>query len=355
MWSYSWVIEKGLNLNHSFDRVYYHATIEDHDTMIDERNNAYKEFEKTTKTRLVFNIIVKSNVKIEKNEFAPGELEANFPLPKWTIHEWYKNVIVGYNKEVRRITDDQKKQIQKKILETLHKDIQITKHIEETKQDLLNILDDEMIFNDNIKKIKEIKAAWYNYNLNPNTEQLAILWKDTFGWNIETVIKELKEWKHLILSLDDKDWNIVSAWMLAEHWESTEWITNPNFQWKGMIQPLLFVLHNYWIKKMKDKWIVYPITAEARFDRSVSPGKKIWMKIYWINTNTWWIPTEENIWVHQNHVTIWWDSNPDSRNIDKEVINWLKIEELRSFVTMVLPEYYYQDEKINEVLKIANM
>lgn len=357
MWTnYPWEIKEGLTLNHSFDRVYYHATIENHDEMLDERNKTFKEFEKTTKTRLVFNVIIRSDIEIENNEFAPGEVEAHFPFPKWTVHEWYKNVIIWYNKEVRSINNDQKKQIQKKVFEILNKGFKTIEKTETTKQDLLETLDDEAIFNENIKKIKKIKEEWYTYNMNPNAEKLAILWKDTFGWNVEKVRKELETWRDLILSLEDKDWNIISAWMLAESWESTEWVTNPNFQGKGMIQPLLFVLHSYWIKKMKKRWTIYPITAEARFDRSVSPGKKIWMKIYWVNINKWLINTEEDIWVHQNHVTIWWECNLDSRNKEKEEnINWLNFKELRSFVTMILPEYYYQNEKIEEVLKIANM
>jgi len=358
MWtSYLWEIKNGLNLDHSFDRVYYHNKIDDNNSLFNERQNALKKFKETKKTRLVFNVIIDANVKIDNSQFAPWEIESNFPFPRWTVNEWYRNVIIWYNKEVRNIDKEQKKIIQTRILNTLNVWPKTIQKTEETRNDLVeNLNNDERVFYENIKRIEQIKEQWYVYTTKPNPEILASLWKDTFWWDVETVKKELDVKKNLILSLEDKDWNIISAWMLAENWESTEWITNPIYQWKWMIQPLLFVLHSYGIKKMKQNGKIHTITAEARFDRSISPGKKVWMKIHWISGNEWIIEKEDDIWVHINHVTIWWEANQDDRNINKdEDVNWLNFKDLRSFVTMFLPEYYYDDSKIEKVLNIAKI
>lgn len=332
MWMkiYSWTIQKWLNIDASYDRIYFSSSFEKFDDLIETFKETRRRFVYSDKTRMVFNVKISPTLAQKiidtPNLFEPAKIEFLCKHPNETILENSYNLIIWENKQERNLNWEVLRRIKFKVEDTLKK------------WNTQNL-------NDALLKIESLIDYWYSFSLNPKVSDLLILWEKTFWWDIDSICADLKTNDNLKMILKDKKWEVVCWALLTSDWESTEWATNDSFQKKWFIKLLLLVMHAYWINKMRAKWEILPIRAETRFDRSINPWISVWMvssKINWI------------LWIHQNHVTIWW-SNPDSWNLWKQEINWVNYEELRSFITMFLKSEYYDHYLIQKILKCSKL
>ena len=214
MSNYSWEICTWANLNASYDRIYYHEKFNTFEQALLKRQEVQFLFLKSDKTRLVFNVPIKSNQKQKvldnKHLFEPWEIEAFFSNGNGTLNEWYETLLIWENKKNRQLNPEILIWIRQKVLDT--------------------ILNNKNWIQANLDRIQSLVNRWFQFSDTPDTDDLELLWAQTFNWTHKSIQTEI-EWRlSTILTLKSPEWEIISLGMVSSSWESTERATNPKYQ-----------------------------------------------------------------------------------------------------------------------------
>jgi len=124
------------------------------------------------------------------------------------------------------------------------------------------------------------------------------LWWENFWWTLEELeelINILDDTNNCIYWLRNEENKLISAILISE-WETTEWATHKDYQWQGLIEPLLVFANSDQINIIGKENI--KIYVQARYNRSITPAIKSWMSFKLVN----WFS-----WLLTNHVKVKWD------------------------------------------------
>lgn len=128
-----------------------------------------------------------------------------------------------------------------------------------------------------ISQLDMIKQDWMYFEKdNFDISEILLLWSESFWWNEVSIKKLIKNncWNSRLYWLRNKVWELISLVLITD-WETTEWVTKKDYQWRWYINPLLIYANSNCIT---DIWNNLELYVHARCDRSLSPSIKSWME-----------------------------------------------------------------------------
>lgn len=126
-----------------------------------------------------------------------------------------------------------------------------------------------------LNKIK--KRGFYFVKDNFTIEEVHELWGKTFWWEKENIANLLSNsWQSAYLyGLRNSIHELISLVLISD-WETTEWATRSDYQWRKLIEPLLIFANSDFISTNgKQNTRLY---VHARYNRSISPSVKSGMR-----------------------------------------------------------------------------
>jgi len=306
---YSWNLTTWWNLNWSYDRIQYYneeviINFSEITSLITQWIVHLKENE--TKTRL--------DIRIKTSK----ELITNLEKLKkifWNIDISIKKFYQDNNFDIIIWKNSKEREVSEKEIETIKSYIKSKIYI------TLDYINKQEGFEKYaLKKLSNIIKEWYKFeNTNFKTEEILELWNDSFWWNKESVQSLLDNHKDNIYWLRNKKWELISS-ILISNWETTEWATKKNYQWKWLIEPLLIYANSSYIKKVwQNKSKIY---VQARYNRSIWPSIKSWMNFILCNNLQYILTNHVEIeWEYQNFVEWVLDTSQYSEKIIKSYLN----------------------------------
>lgn len=283
--SYSWKLKEWWNLNWTYDRIQYfdNNLIYSYQQIVELVNEWIKQ--QTSLNNNSSRIDIRVNIYDTPNNLKQLE---NLTWLFWNIDtsikkfNWWDiaQLIIWKNWKEREVLQKDIKQLQEFVKWKIQINLDLLK-----KQDWFE--------NYALKQLNYIKNLWYTFEKNNFTiDEVYNLWNSGFWWNKTEIQNLLSSNIDNLYWLRNTKWELI-ALVLITDWESTEWATKKEFQRQWLIEPLLIFSNSNIIDiEWSDKCKIY---VQARYNRSISPSVKTWMRFI----------TPDNLqFMLTNHVTI---------------------------------------------------
>lgn len=283
--SYSWKLKEWWNLNWTYDRIQYfdNNLIYSYQQIVELVNEWIKQ--QTSLNNNSSRIDIRVNIYDTPNNLKQLE---NLTWLFWNIDtsikkfNWWDiaQLIIWKNWKEREVLQKDIKQLQEFVKWKIQINLDLLK-----KQDWFE--------NYTLKQLNYIKNLWYTFEKNNFTiDEVYNLWNSGFWWNKTEIQNLLSSNIDNLYWLRNTKWELI-ALVLITDWESTEWATKKEFQRQWLIEPLLIFSNSNIIDiEWSDKCKIY---VQARYNRSISPSVKTWMRFI----------TPDNLqFMLTNHVTI---------------------------------------------------
>jgi len=301
---YSCTIQEGWNMIPYSILMYYSGDIIDTESFIDIVNDWLSLINNTENTRLDIRLAISDDFDIS----LINEIYSGYDLVVREI--WNsRTIIFWYNLWERKLSED-------KLLET--KDfvkIKIDK--------ALNFIENEGWFEVYaINTLNNTESRWLQFeNLNFQIEEVYNLWWINFGWTREEVQVFIENSSERMFWLRNSNWILISLLMIWNDYETTEWSVEQNYQWQWIIEPLLILVN--WIYILN--WLWENIFAHLRYNRSIWPWIKFWLRVQ-NNYST------QNILT--NYVNIEWNMEHFVEGVlDKSLYTKYLLNKISKFIT----------------------
>jgi len=258
---YSWELQEWWNINWSYSRVQYFSweltnldwflrLVEEWDRYISETDN----------TRLDIRVAL-------SDDFDISYIRKNFPDSDISVKRIWetKYLMFWLNIGERKLSEEK---------------IQKVKNYVNCKVDkLLEYINKEWWFEQYAENILEIaKWRWLRFEKNNfEIQEIYDLWWENFWWTKDQISNfiETNAWRDVMFWLRDDSWLLIALIMIWDDYETTEWAVLEDFQNIWIIEPLLLVVNGLFI----DKWEGEDIYAHMRWNRSIWPWIKSWLRI----------------------------------------------------------------------------